>query len=670
MGSKPTRAKVQPSKAPPPIPPKPVKARGSSDQGQVPIDPAIISYGRLPNSKVGKEALATATLSGPFNDLSLSKEAKDESETAELGINEDTNELAKTRKRGKRNQGATATNNSSRYAGKSFVAPTGPEQLSEDLDDSSIVQERSATAIRKPRKILSPIVDADGQGMKGFLSVPKSKKQAKQSSRVAWRKAAEGQNGWATEDATDIQELGDFDFQANLSKFDKRGVFEQLRADDTVDLSSRLVSHNRLAPRAGTAGGKNLHWTENVLDSASAINNGQWNSEAGESGEDISEAKVSSGQNSRRNLSRSGARVPLRRGSAMTEATGIEGWGTGSRLMTNAIGGIRQSSMDNAGSPGVKPKGATPNSSFLGPSNTGPTIAPTPKRPTLRIIDSNKPCPYLSPLQMLEYEQHAITELGLTEDILHENAARGIADASIRTLGDVKARTPSSQNLHIIVLAGNHRTGARAVAAARHLRNHGFKVSTAVLGFERPDELLDSVQTAVNAYRKAGGAILKPAELLALLKAIPAAATGVYEAGSSATPALLVDALLGVHAAFYDLRRDEQAWCFEVILLANRRDLRVLSVDVSSGMDAISGEIVGGEEGGEDAVAFRSLAVVSLGAPKTWVLSGSLDKGVRLWVVDLGVGSAGWRRFGSRRRKGVEFGGSWVVEVEVQTGGT
>ena len=75
-------------------------------------------------------------------------------------------------------------------------------------------------------------------------------------------------NGWATEDATDIQELPDFDFEANLSKFDKRSVFEQIRADDHTSKESRLVSINRLPPaRPGTYGGKNLHPTENVLDS-------------------------------------------------------------------------------------------------------------------------------------------------------------------------------------------------------------------------------------------------------------------------------------------------------------------------------------------------------------------------------------------------------------------
>lgn len=65
-------------------------------------------------------------------------------------------------------------------------------------------------------------------------------------------------------DTTDIQDMGDFDFDANLKKFDKKQVFDEIRAGDTTADEDRLVSHNRVA-RPGTHGGKNLHPTENVL---------------------------------------------------------------------------------------------------------------------------------------------------------------------------------------------------------------------------------------------------------------------------------------------------------------------------------------------------------------------------------------------------------------------
>lgn len=101
------------------------------------------------------------------------------------------------------------------------------------------------------------------------------------------------ENGWATEDATDVQDMGDFDFAGSLAKFDKREVFTQIQAEDSVADEDRLVAHNRL-PRAkpGTAGGKNLHYTENVLDVPGGTVRGKgetWKSEAGDSEGEVEE---------------------------------------------------------------------------------------------------------------------------------------------------------------------------------------------------------------------------------------------------------------------------------------------------------------------------------------------------------------------------------------------
>ncbi|KAJ2975868.1 hypothetical protein NUW58_g8240 [Xylaria curta] len=53
-----------------------------------------------------------------------------------------------------------------------------------------------------------------------------------------------------------------------LAKFDKRTIFvTRCGRQDLIDEADRLVSHNRIPrPKPGTAGGKNLHYTENVLD--------------------------------------------------------------------------------------------------------------------------------------------------------------------------------------------------------------------------------------------------------------------------------------------------------------------------------------------------------------------------------------------------------------------
>lgn len=133
------------------------------------------------------------------------------------------------------------------------------------------------------------------------------------------------ENGWATEDATDVQDMGDFDFAGSLAKFDKKTVFTQIQAEDGIADEDRLVSHNRL-PKAkpGTAGGKNLHYTENVLDLPNGtvkVKPDVWKSEAGDSDleERAAQRDSGSGRHSRRAESRvpSTRRPPSRKGSSI-----------------------------------------------------------------------------------------------------------------------------------------------------------------------------------------------------------------------------------------------------------------------------------------------------------------------------------------------------------------
>lgn len=50
---------------------------------------------------------------------------------------------------------------------------------------------------------------------------------------------------WQNDDIRKIKEGEDFDFQGNLSMFNKKDVFAQLKQQDNVDSAQRLISHNR-----------------------------------------------------------------------------------------------------------------------------------------------------------------------------------------------------------------------------------------------------------------------------------------------------------------------------------------------------------------------------------------------------------------------------------------
>lgn len=361
-------------------------------------------------------------------------------------------------------------------------------------------------------------------------------------------------DGWATEEATDIQGMGEFDFEANLSKFDKKTVFREIKAHDVVTNESRLVTLNRKPTKPGTAGGRNLHYTENVLDVPNTM--GKWNSEAGETEEDdLAYAGLGSGRSSRRALSRhSVKRAPASK--------------SNSRLVSSS----------HLLSPSSRVSLVPLNISTTKPMEKEGPMDSSPRKASLRLVPSNRLCPIVSPVQMLDIERIAEAEVGLTEEILTENAARNIAEVALSVVKGESREELRDDSKMIVLLAGNNQNGVRAVAAGRHLRNRGLRVMIYVLGLEREEDLLQSVQRQIQIFRKSGGKIVRWDELKASL------------ATPSALPELIIDALLGMHASFDDLRADDQATICQLISWMNSANIHVLAVDVPSGVDASTGK--------------------------------------------------------------------------------
>lgn len=382
--------------------------------------------------------------------------------------------------------------------------------------------------------------------------------QPKKKARRHRTQISEDQNGWATEEVTDIQDMGDFDFEANLSKFDKHGVFNKIREADATAEADRLVSFNRIPGKIGTVV-RNLHHTENVL-SPNANSHLAWNS--GDSEKDINETRVSSV----RSLSRASLRKPpSRKGSSLYSSENLASSGVLPDLKTRNI----HLSHDQAGSP----KTQNPSSPFYSRANSR-------SRAALRTTPSNHICPCVNPLQMVELEQLSISELGLTEDIITENASRGIAETARKVVITEREKStlalPGGSPL-VVILVGNTKSGSRAVAAGRQLRNHGYRVVICVLGLEREEDLLDSVRRQLNIYRKCGGLVTKAEGLEKSLQQLQAPIE------------LIVDALLGMHLLFDDLRTDDQTVYFQLASWANASEVGVLAVDIPSGLDASSG---------------------------------------------------------------------------------
>ncbi|KAJ5101934.1 hypothetical protein NUU61_004156 [Penicillium alfredii] len=603
-----------------PAPPKiPTPAQPQQPPPPQPfVDPAILSFGKPPSHPPRPTvdtrptlaavehvpAPVSASLTEPFSNLELNvgserAATQEAAQGKELPGTQNLVSNKHTPKRNRRGNRAKLQGNWEDEAGlNQHVAPTSTNPKSKGWRQTAFVEPAVAPTQTSPETVAQPT--------------------AKLRKKKTRRTYIEDPSGWATEDATDIQELGEFDFQSNLSKFDKRRVFEEIRNDDTTADEARLVSFNRKA-KPGTNGGKNLHWTENVLDSPQ-------NSDAGDDVEEISDARLSSENASGRERAIAVTRVS-RKGSAIL-----------GQPMVPQISALGRSQLSTSRTTSPRP----------GRSSASPMIGPTVSGASLRLTTTNRSCPTVSPLQTLEVEQIAVAEFGLADDIITENAGRGIAEAAVALLSN-DAAAPT-----MLILTGNHRTGARAIAAARHLRNRGHRVTLCLLGLEHEAELLENCRKQLEIFRKIGGRVLKWEELSTRLST------------SDLGPDLVVDALFGMHLAFDDLRTDDQAVAFEMISWVNRHNVDVLSVDVPSGLSASSGEVTV-VEGGR--LCINATSVVCLGAPKTGILNALLSEEGLTWnlaVADIGIPQIVWRKYGTRRRHGIDFGNRWVVPLRYQ----
>ncbi|KAM0436078.1 hypothetical protein ACHAPT_002970 [Fusarium lateritium] len=451
-------------------------------------------------------------------------------------------------------------------------------------------------------------------------------------------------NGWASEDVT--EEMGDFDFENNLAKFDKRTIFDQMRKEDQVDDASRLVSHNR-RPKPGTAGGKNLHYTENVLDlpSTSGKNADFWNSEADDGlkeAERLTARDTRSGQSNRRADSKSG---PSRRSQSRKASAVV------------APGGLPLSRVNSGqGHP-----------------------------PGLYLVPSHRRLETVSALQMLNLENIAANEVGLSEQLMAENGGRGIAEVAFKALSDpaimvrfgLAGANPSASAVlsspAVVILAGNNKSGIRAIAAGRHLRNKNVNVMVCLVGIERERDLLEDLRQQIQLYRAFGGKILSKSDLFEHLRKNASS-------GSPVSTALIIDALLGLTISFEELRTGDQAAVYELMEWANRNEAFVLSVDVPTGIDPTTGKVavIDGSR-----LFVKPRYVVAMGAPKRGLLEAVTPPGEddpeylsnaahedewRLFIADIGLGSAVWRKAGTKIRRGIDFDEKWVLEMRYRDG--
>jgi len=216
--------------------------------------------------------------------------------------------------------------------------------------------------------------------------------------------------------------------------------------------------------------------------------------------------------------------------------------------------------------------------------------------------------PSVTAAQMAEVDRAAVEELGISTEMLMENAARQVALACREVLGSVEGR-------RIVCLAGTGNNGGDALAAARRLRGWGADVRCVMVrGSDRSHRDLNKRQRDI---------------LVRIGIAIASAEAARFDDAE-----LIVDGLLG-----YSVRGAPRGDVEPLIREADRSRVPIVAIDLPSGLDPDSGEPLG--------VAIRAAVTVTLALPKVGLLGTSSRNLVgALLLADIGIPAVAYQRFG------------------------
>jgi enhancer of mRNA-decapping protein 3 len=158
---------------------------------------------------------------------------------------------------------------------------------------------------------------------------------------------------------------------------------------------------------------------------------------------------------------------------------------------------------------------------------------------------------------------------------------------------------------------------------------------------------LQIIRTQLNLFKNSGGRKVIPNDLQRTISALPS------------PPEIILDGLFGYLHSLEDLWDDEdKQTCVDLIKWANNLRGRRISIDKPSSAKTEAGDL-----------AINAEWVIAVGAVKEDVV---VEPGVRVFVVDLGLGKGIWKGVGAlgagRRRRGIlgiNWDGKWVVELEM-----
>ncbi len=188
--------------------------------------------------------------------------------------------------------------------------------------------------------------------------------------------------------------------------------------------------------------------------------------------------------------------------------------------------------------------------------------------------------------EMKTLDQMAIQHYGIPSLLLMENAGRGVADLVCREAGSIK---PGA--LNIVVCCGKGNNGGDGLVSARHLANRGYHVH--VLLFAGPSSLKDDPAVNFNILKQMKISTEVILDVMDLSRIKPVLSRADF----------VIDALFGV-----GLNSDLTDIFASVVELINEAGKKVVAVDIPSGLDADTGNVLG--------IAVKANWTAALGLPK------------------------------------------------------
>ncbi len=199
---------------------------------------------------------------------------------------------------------------------------------------------------------------------------------------------------------------------------------------------------------------------------------------------------------------------------------------------------------------------------------------------------------------MREIDSRAVREFGLTEELLMERAGMAVSSVCLEIL----QRTTGSSGRRILAISGGGHNGADCLVALRDLIGRGYRGEAFV--------------TEGDPSRRSA-ALLREIERLRLLGVEVRYAGDDHGLKHRLThAALLIDGLLGT--GFHGTLSESLAPVVGGINLAGDAGVPVVSVDIPSGVDGLTGQV--------GSLAVRATVTVTFGAPKWGLL---VDPGTR-----------------------------------------